>query len=75
MESWNHLGWKRPLRSSSPTVALTLPSPRGRVGGGCCRHNVLVFPNFCWSHLCHVWRSDCFLCQTGFHLLLKKWYC
>ncbi|KAK4824286.1 hypothetical protein QYF61_013031 [Mycteria americana] len=26
-ESRNHLGWKRPLRSSSPTVNLTLPSP------------------------------------------------
>ncbi|KAK4824091.1 hypothetical protein QYF61_010602 [Mycteria americana] len=27
IESQNHLGWKRPLRSSSPTVNLTLPSP------------------------------------------------
>ncbi|KAK4833008.1 hypothetical protein QYF61_027110 [Mycteria americana] len=26
-ESQNHIGWKRPLRSSSPTVNLTLPSP------------------------------------------------
>jgi len=25
--SQNHLGWKRPLRSLSPTVNLTLPSP------------------------------------------------
>ena len=27
MESQNHLGWKEPLRSLSPTVNLTLPSP------------------------------------------------
>ncbi|KAK4821029.1 hypothetical protein QYF61_012115 [Mycteria americana] len=26
-ESQNRIGWKRPLRSSSPTVNLTLPSP------------------------------------------------
>ncbi|KAK4807435.1 hypothetical protein QYF61_001986 [Mycteria americana] len=26
-ESQNHIGWKRPLRSSSPTVNLTLPKP------------------------------------------------
>ncbi|KAK4808258.1 hypothetical protein QYF61_011892 [Mycteria americana] len=26
-ESQNHIGWKRPLRSSSPTVNLTLPRP------------------------------------------------
>ncbi|KAK4818986.1 hypothetical protein QYF61_022653 [Mycteria americana] len=26
-ESRNHIGWKRPLRSSSPTVNLTLPRP------------------------------------------------
>ncbi|KAK4823893.1 hypothetical protein QYF61_007958 [Mycteria americana] len=26
-ESWNCLGWKRPSRSSSPTVNLALPSP------------------------------------------------
>ncbi|KAK4813296.1 hypothetical protein QYF61_020875 [Mycteria americana] len=26
-ESQNHIGWKRPLRSSSPTLNLTLPSP------------------------------------------------
>ena len=26
-ETQSHLGWKRPLRSSSPTVNLTLPSP------------------------------------------------
>ena len=26
-ESQNHLGWKRPLRSSSPIINLTLPSP------------------------------------------------
>ena len=23
IESWNHLGWKRPLRSSSPTISST----------------------------------------------------
>ncbi|KAK4818807.1 hypothetical protein QYF61_019736 [Mycteria americana] len=27
IESQNHIGWKRPLRSSSPTVNLTLPRP------------------------------------------------
>ena len=27
LKSQNHLGWKRPLRSSSPTINLTLPSP------------------------------------------------
>ena len=27
VESWNHLGWKRPLRSLSPTINLTLPCP------------------------------------------------
>ena len=27
LESQNHLGWKKPLRSSSPTINLTLPSP------------------------------------------------
>ncbi|KAK4825514.1 hypothetical protein QYF61_000027, partial [Mycteria americana] len=26
-ESQNHIGWKRPLRSSSPTINLTLPRP------------------------------------------------
>ncbi|KAK4826281.1 hypothetical protein QYF61_006728, partial [Mycteria americana] len=26
-ESQNHIGWKRPLRSSSPTINLTLPKP------------------------------------------------
>ncbi|KAK4815973.1 hypothetical protein QYF61_010841 [Mycteria americana] len=26
-ESQNHVGWKRPLRSSSPTINLTLPKP------------------------------------------------
>ncbi|KAK4810666.1 hypothetical protein QYF61_007466 [Mycteria americana] len=26
-KSQNHIGWKRPLRSSSPTVNLTLPRP------------------------------------------------
>ena len=27
IQSQNHLGWKRPLTSSSPTINLTLPSP------------------------------------------------
>jgi len=27
IDSQNHLGWKRPLRSSSPTVNLALPTP------------------------------------------------
>lgn len=25
IESWNHRGWKRPLRSSSPTINLAIP--------------------------------------------------